>query len=106
MNCPHHLMWIVPVRHGLHQCIQCWQVVGRKDVASKFEDLPPAFQRRWEEHEKEGQPDPAVAPAPRTAAPPAAVAAVPKAPAPPAATPTPKTPTPATPSALAGESEP
>jgi len=56
MNCTHHLMWIVPVRSGLHQCIQCWQVVTRKDVAAKFEDLPPAFQRRWQEHEKNGQP--------------------------------------------------
>jgi hypothetical protein len=72
MNCPHHVAWLIPVRHGLHQCIQCWQVVTRKDVVPKFEDLPPEFQQRWEAHEKDGQPARAAAAAPKTSAPPAA----------------------------------
>ena len=56
MNCPHHVAWLLPVRQGLHQCFQCWQVVTRKEITPKFEDLPTEFQRRWEDHEKEGPP--------------------------------------------------
>jgi hypothetical protein len=52
MNCVHHVMWVVPVPGGLHQCIQCQLVVGKKDVSPKFEDLTPEFQRRWTEHER------------------------------------------------------
>jgi hypothetical protein len=78
MNCPHHISWILPVRRGLHQCFQCWQVVTRKEITPKFEDLTAELQRRWEAHEKEGQPA-AAAPAaksPAPSAPPAATAAV------------------------------
>jgi hypothetical protein len=75
MNCQHHVAWILPVRKGLHQCFQCWEVVTRKDVTPKFEDLSPEFQGRWEAHEREGQPAPAAAPkAPPTSAPPPAPA--------------------------------
>ncbi len=54
MNCPHHVQWVVPVAHGLHQCIQCYEVVTRKDVTPKFEELPPEMQARWDAHEKTG----------------------------------------------------
>ena len=56
MNCPHHIMWIVEREHGLHQCIQCQQVVTRKDVTPRFEDLGPLLQQRWQAHETSGQP--------------------------------------------------
>ncbi len=65
LNCPHHISWIVPVARGLHQCTQCWQVVGRKDVSPKLDDLGPEMRARWEAHEK-------VDPAPAAAAPAAA----------------------------------
>jgi hypothetical protein len=52
MMCLHHVMWVKAVKHGIHQCIQCGQVVTRKDIYPKFEDLPAEFQQRWEEHEK------------------------------------------------------
>ncbi len=78
MNCPHHIAWILPVRNGLHQCFQCWEVVTRKDIIPKFEDLPVELQRRWEAHEKEGQ-------AAAAAAPGAAAKADAKPPAPPGA---------------------
>ena len=52
MMCLHHVMWVKPVKRGLHQCIQCGQAVTRKDIYPKFEDLSAEFQRRWEEHEK------------------------------------------------------
>ncbi len=68
MNCPHHVAWILPVRNGLHQCFQCWEVVTRKDITPKFEDLPAEFQGRWEAHEREGQPAPAPAPSAKAAA--------------------------------------
>jgi hypothetical protein len=55
MICSHHVMWVKPVARGLHQCIQCSQVVTRKDIYPAFEDLPLEFQRRWEEHEKAGK---------------------------------------------------
>ncbi len=64
MNCPHHVAWLLPVRDGLHQCFQCWEVVTRKDITPKFEDLPPEFQRRWDAHESQGRPPAAPAPAP------------------------------------------
>ena len=65
LNCPHHVMWVVAVEHGLHQCIQCRQVVTSKDITPKFEDLPLEFQQRWEAHEKKEQPAAAAAPGPK-----------------------------------------
>lgn len=47
-------MWVVPVRGGLHACIQCKQVVTKKDVTPAFADLPRDFQERWEAHERDG----------------------------------------------------
>ncbi len=51
LNCVHHVQWAVEAPGGLHQCLQCSQVVTRKDVTPRWEDLPEAFRRRWEEHE-------------------------------------------------------
>jgi hypothetical protein len=70
MNCQHHVAWIIPVRNGLHQCFQCWEVVTRKDISPKFEDMPVEFQRRWEAHEKTGElAAPAAVPPAKPAAP-------------------------------------
>jgi hypothetical protein len=40
-----------PVAGGLHQCIQCFQVVSKKDIYPKYEDLTDEFRRRWDAHE-------------------------------------------------------
>lgn len=51
LNCVHHVQWVQEVAGGLHQCIHCHQVVQKKDVTPRFEELPEAFRQRWEEHE-------------------------------------------------------
>jgi hypothetical protein len=51
LNCVHHIQWVRELHGGLHQCLQCFQVVTRKDVYPKFEELPEDFRRRWEAHE-------------------------------------------------------
>ena len=51
LTCTHHIQWVRPVENGLHQCILCFQVVGRKDVYPKLEDLPPEVRSRWDAHE-------------------------------------------------------
>lgn len=51
LNCQHHISWIRRVENGLHQCNLCQQVVTKKDVYPKLEDLPPEVLRRWDEHE-------------------------------------------------------
>jgi hypothetical protein len=53
MNCVHHVMWIVPVQGGLHACIQCKQVVRKKDITPSFDDLPLEFKQEWEAHEQD-----------------------------------------------------
>lgn len=59
------MQWVRPVAGGLHQCILCQQVVTKKDVYPKFEDLPLEFQRRWDEHEAAGEaPPPTRSPSP------------------------------------------
>jgi hypothetical protein len=72
----------VEVPGGLHQCIQCSQVVSAKDVYPKLEDLPPEFRRRWEAYEATRSPPAAPAPS----APPREAAAPSPAPPPPAGT--------------------
>jgi hypothetical protein len=64
LNCQHHVSWVVEVAGGLHQCILCTRVVGKKDVYPKLEDLPAEFQRRWDDWEARQQ-----EPAPGSAAP-------------------------------------
>lgn len=51
LTCVHHVQWVRPVAGGLHQCTLCQQVVTKKDVYPKPEDLGPEFLRRWDEHE-------------------------------------------------------
>lgn len=59
-NCLHHVQWVRKIPGGMHQCIQCFQVVTKKDVYPKFEDLGDEYRRRWEAHEAAGlPPDPA-----------------------------------------------
>lgn len=60
-------MWIREVPGGLHQCIQCLQVVTAKDVYPKLEDLTEELRRRWDAHEATRPPPepPAAPPKPR-----------------------------------------
>jgi hypothetical protein len=58
LNCQHHISWVRPVAGGLHQCILCQQVVTRKDVYPKLEDLSEEIRRRWEAHEATRPPPP------------------------------------------------
>jgi hypothetical protein len=51
LNCQHHISWVRAVDGGLHQCILCFQVVTKKDVSPKLEDLPEECGRRWDAHE-------------------------------------------------------
>jgi hypothetical protein len=64
MNCPHHIQWVVPVAYGQHQCTLCYDLVVKKDVTPKFEDLPVEFQKRWDTHEASWKPPAAPKPAP------------------------------------------
>jgi hypothetical protein len=50
--CQHHISWVVEVEPGLHKCILCTEIVSKKQITPKFEDLPVEFQRHWEEFEK------------------------------------------------------
>jgi hypothetical protein len=63
MNCPHHIQWVVAVPRGLHQCLQCSEVVAKKDVTPKFDDLGPEAQKRWDAHEASARPAAAAPPA-------------------------------------------
>jgi hypothetical protein len=40
-----------PIDGGLHQCILCQQVVTKKDVYPKLEDLSAEARARWDAHE-------------------------------------------------------
>jgi len=51
MNCPHHIQWVIEAPHGLHQCVQCFEPVAKKDITPKFEELGAELQRRWDAHE-------------------------------------------------------
>ncbi len=82
LTCQHHIQWVREVPGGLHQCILCTQVVTKKDVQPKLEELPEEFGRRWDAHEATRPP----------AAPPAAEAPAPSKP--PTATPIPRAPVP------------
>jgi hypothetical protein len=52
--CQHHVSWVVEVDPGVHQCIQCFERVEKKQITPKFDDLPKEFQRHWEEFEAGG----------------------------------------------------
>jgi hypothetical protein len=49
--CQHHVSWIVEVEPGVHQCIQCFEAVEKKQITPKFDEMPEAFRRRWDAFE-------------------------------------------------------
>jgi hypothetical protein len=55
LNCPHHIQWVRPIDGGLHQCILCQQVVTKKDVYPKLEELSAELRARWDAHEAKGE---------------------------------------------------
>jgi hypothetical protein len=63
MNCPHHIQWVVEAPNGLHQCLQCFEAVAKKDITPKFEDLGVELQQRWDAHEARAVKPTASAPA-------------------------------------------
>jgi hypothetical protein len=52
LSCTHHVSWVVPVDGGKHQCLYCREIVTKKDVYPKFEELGADYQARWDRHEK------------------------------------------------------
>ena len=52
LACSHFVSWVVPVEAGKHQCMYCREIVAKKEIYPKFEDLGPDFQKRWDAHEK------------------------------------------------------
>jgi hypothetical protein len=91
LTCQHHIQWVREVEGGLHQCILCTQVVTKKDVIPKLEDLPEEFARRWDAHEATRAAASQVSAAPAataTSTPTATVTPI----APPTSTPTPSAP--------------
>jgi hypothetical protein len=79
LNCVHHIQWVRPIAGGLHQCIQCLQVVGKKDVYPKLEELSAELRARWDAHEASAAPAPGAAPARTATAPPTRAPAAPAA---------------------------
>jgi hypothetical protein len=63
LACVHHISWVKPIEGGKHQCQYCKEVVTKKDVYPKFEDLGAAFAAKWDRHEK-GEPQETVNTAP------------------------------------------
>ncbi len=64
LACIHHVSWIKPVEGGKHQCSYCKELVEKKKIYPKFEELGAAFQAKWERHEKGEPPLEVTAPAP------------------------------------------
>ena len=52
LACTHHVSWIVPFEGGKHRCVYCHEIVTKKDVYPKFDDLGRDFQAKWDRHEK------------------------------------------------------
>ncbi|HSM93553.1 MAG TPA: hypothetical protein VLT47_11770 [Anaeromyxobacteraceae bacterium] len=49
--CQHHISWVVEVDPGIHQCIQCFERVDKKQITPKFETLSTELQRDWDDFE-------------------------------------------------------
>jgi hypothetical protein len=49
--CQHHISWVIEVDPGIHQCIQCFERVGKKQITPSFDTLPADLQRDWDEFE-------------------------------------------------------
>jgi hypothetical protein len=54
LACIHNVSWIIPAPGGKHQCLYCKELVTKKDIYPKFEDLGADYQSRWDAHEKGG----------------------------------------------------
>jgi hypothetical protein len=52
LACVHHVSWVVPTEGGKHTCVYCKEIVTKKDVYPKWEDLGAEYQRKWDAHEK------------------------------------------------------
>ena len=52
LSCIHHVTWLRAIEGGKHQCTYCREIVTKKDIYPKFEDLGAEFQQRWDRHEK------------------------------------------------------
>ncbi len=61
LGCIHNVSWVVPVEGGKHQCLYCREIVTKKQIYPKFEDLGPDYQKAWDAHEgaKPAEPKPA-----------------------------------------------
>lgn len=85
LACIHFVSWVVPVEGGKHKCNNCRELVTKKQLYPKFEDLGAEYQKAWDAHEGPAA-DAAPAPAAGAHAPPAkpapAAAPAPAAPAP------------------------
>lgn len=52
LACIHHVSWLSPVPGGKHECLYCREIVTKKDIYPKFENLGVEFQQKWDLHEK------------------------------------------------------
>ena len=52
LACIHHVSWVVPVEGGKHQCLYCREIVAKKDIYPKFEEMGVDYQTKWDQHEK------------------------------------------------------
>jgi hypothetical protein len=60
LACTHYVSWVIPIEGGKHLCQYCREVVAKKNIYPKWEDLGEEFQKRWDAHEKgEAAPPPA-----------------------------------------------
>lgn len=68
LACTHFVSWVIPVEGGKHQCQYCREIVTKKEITPKFEDLGAEYQKKWDAHEK-GEAAAATATAPASGAP-------------------------------------
>lgn len=54
LSCIHFVSWVIPVEAGQHRCRYCGEIVTKKTLYPKFDDLGAEFQRRWDAHEATG----------------------------------------------------
>jgi hypothetical protein len=52
LACTHYVSWVVPAEGGKHQCLYCREMVAKKEIFPKFEDLGADYQKKWDAHEK------------------------------------------------------
>ena len=38
--CQHHVSWVIEVDPGIHQCIQCFERVEKRQITPRFDELP------------------------------------------------------------------